>query len=148
MLIRDVANIEELKQCCLISIQTYTKNSIVPVDESKAWSAMKNKWYRKEYIKCIVINNKIVGWFCAGKASYSYSNTKTFNLEMLQHNQSDFVGVKIIKAVHNELIRYATLTKQNIIISNSMLPTSSTFNRILSKAGWQQSGCQMIYKIT
>mgnify|MGYP000271010953 CR=1 FL=1 len=148
MLIRDVASLEELRQCCLISLQIYNKNSIVPVNEDKAWKSMKNRWYSKGYIKCIVINNKIAGWFCANKLSYSYSNATTFNLEILHHNQSNFTGVKIIRLVHNELIKYAILTKQKTVCSNSILPTMDTFNRILSKDGWQQNGCQMIYKIT
>jgi hypothetical protein len=105
-------------------------------------------WKSLGYIRLLKDNHKIVAWIMAIPAMSKHSREKYLMQEYYCSHLEGFSSVRAIKILHNDLIKYASNNRYNLIVSTgSHMDPTFVFTRILEKQGWNRRGHIATYRI-
>jgi hypothetical protein len=89
------------------------------------------------YLKVMVIDEKIVGWFAAQAGSPFHHSYKTAYTQLYYH--TSLKGIKAVRALiefHNDYFKHVEKMGYDIALTSSYLPSENTFIRTLEKNNW------------
>jgi hypothetical protein len=100
-----------------------------------------------EYFRVIEYKDEVVGWMAANKNNVQLYNTR--DVLSVTSYQCILKGRKAIEAlidIHEDLYDFAISRKYELVVTNSVLNSRNTFNRILTQEGWLDRNSVLLRK--
>jgi hypothetical protein len=139
--------LEEIHFC----VDMYLKlndETFIPADKDLAYSNLMNLVRRNKFVRMAVKDGKIVGWIYACVGLNLHTKDKILQQSYFCSNQSGILAARIIKFLHEELIKEAKRLDIKLVMSTgSHFDEDNTFTKILEKYGWERKGYIAIKKL-
>ncbi len=145
--IRNIDYAKDLKWCYETALEcSYaSKLPFVEVDQNLSMQVISDLARTKTF-RVLWLDNARVGWFAIGMQQAAvYSRQEALALLSYQCNLKGRKAVNALLDVHEFMYDYAVRHKHRFLISNSVLNSRLSFNRILEKYDWVQHN-GMLYR--
>ena len=146
MLLRSPKNLKEL-EFCINAYLEINDDSFLFVDTKKILRRLELYWKKGYYVKIVEEDSEIIGWMYANIIDIDHIEYPVYQQFYCQSIVSGIKAFKVIKLLHEDLIRDAERKGIQLIISNgSQFDSNFTFSKILEKLGWIRRNYINIWK--
>lgn len=139
--------LSDLKNCIEI-YYSLNDHSYINVDKDESLQNLKQFYYKRDFIRIVKRENKIIAWILAIKNKQLHS--KEFHLQQLYYacSEKGFTAYRCVILLHEAMIEEAKRIKVNLLLSQgSHLDENNTFTKILERNGWDRRGHTALYRL-
>jgi hypothetical protein len=137
MIIRRAKSIE-IYGCYKIALECSLASKVPEfiIDEEQTLRVISDM-FRGEYFRVIEKDNKLVGWIAASKSNVQLYNSKPcLTVTSYQCTLKSKSAVNALIDIHEDLFDFGTSKEYELVVTNSVLNSKKSFNRILTQEGW------------
>ena len=141
------ALLSDLKECIDL-YYSINDHSFTFVDKNESLKNLYQFYLKKEFIRVIKKNNKIIAWILCIKNKPLHSTKNHLQQIYYASSEKGFSAYKCVITLHNAMIDEAKRIGVNELLSQgSHLDDNNVFAKILEKNGWSRRGYLASYKL-
>jgi hypothetical protein len=128
----------EIQECFKIALECSLASKVPEfvIDEDQTLRVISDM-FRGEYFRVIEKDDRLVGWIAASKSNVQLYNSKpcltVISYQCILKSKS---AVNALIDIHEHLFDFGTSKGYELVVTNSVLNSKKSFNRILTQEGW------------
>jgi hypothetical protein len=141
------ALLSDLKECIDL-YYNINDHSFAFVDKNESLKNLYQLYLKKEFIRVIKKDNKIIAWILCIKNKPLHSANNHLQQIYYACSEKGFLAYKCVVVLHNAMIEEAKRIRINELISQgSHLDDNNVFAKILERNGWSRRGYLASYRL-
>lgn len=133
---------------CIELYYNLNDHFFITVDKNESLKNLIELFYKRNFIRIIKKDSKIIAWILAIKNKQMHSKEILLQQVYYASSEKGFLAYKCVVLLHNEMLEEAKKLKVDLALSQgSHLDENNTFSRILEKNGWDRRGHTAIYRL-
>jgi hypothetical protein len=144
---RTAYTIAELENAALDYAAKVT-TPLIPMASDKTLALIRSLYKKSEFIAVIKYKNNVVGALIANTIFFETYQRRCTSLEYYNSTLTGYLSARALILAHRAMLIYANKTSAEYAITSCFYKDEKhTFNKILTKDGWQSQGYMSVYDL-